>query len=79
MNHPFTSATSVLNEEKDLNIYVNSEVYLHSVEQILSNIPNEQIEMFAFRLLFEIILKTSSHGSREFNSLGPDIAQAKER
>ena len=30
-------------------------------------------------LLFAIILKTSSQGSREFNSFGPDIAQANER
>ena len=30
-------------------------------------------------LLFAIILNTSSQGSREFNSFGPDIAQANER
>lgn len=30
-------------------------------------------------LLFAIILKTWSQGSREFNSFGPDIAQANER
>ena len=30
-------------------------------------------------LLLAIILKTSSQGSREFNSFGPDIAQANER
>ena len=30
-------------------------------------------------LLFAIILKTSSQGSREFNSFGPDVAHANER
>ena len=30
-------------------------------------------------LLFAIIWKTSSQGSREFSSFGPDIAQANER
>ena len=30
-------------------------------------------------LLLAIILNTSSQGSREFNSFGPDIAQANER
>ena len=32
-------------EETGLNISVNSEVYLRAVQKILSNIPNEQIEM----------------------------------